>query len=479
MKVFLDKYLNKLFRASVLKNMGVDIPSDHRLNCSTKKITIDKSKDNYVVYFALPFDPDLWQALNVDNRAIAYDGIWNTPDKECKCRDIIEITFDDISKMIAELPESEVVGLERWMSKESREAYEAKKEAARKEGVAKIKGLPLANFTKEDSKANFLHLLYCLRYSAEDNQLCWDAYNKDWTDFPGKPDYVSNSRAFYFLRDNEYLVISKNLYDVFFASQGNGFESCFSLTSSHRYIRGVPYWQAHDGYYMCYITDGDITKWSAIPGHKLKLPKMSARAWGYRLTDGFGIGKTYDKTNNRDLMWKDRDICNLFPNCKPTEGGRKVDGEEFDCYRYSVYYDNLTSSFHFRSYGMNGQGSASDIMPVYEALKRLKFNENIQFFKRVTIVDGLFVEKKVLPKSGLVDTKINRVIEDRLAEPTNIKVQYVYRVNNGDLECSLGTEIGEQLRSVKGNAIFMVIYTQSGQIILKKDDEDETVIASV
>ena len=478
MKVFLDKYLNRLFRASVLKNMGVNIPSDRRLNCSTKEITIDKSKDNYVVYFALPFDPDLWQALDVDNRAIAYDGVWNTPDKGCKCRDIIEITFDDISKMIAGLPESETVGLERWMSKESREAYKAKREAARKEGIAKIKGLPLASFTKEDSKANFLHLLYCLHYSAEDNQLCWDAYNKDWTDFPGKPDYVSNSRAFYFLRENKYLVISKNLYDVFFASQGNGFESCFSLTSDHKYIRGVPYWQAHDGYYMCYITDGDITKWSAIPDHKLKLPKMSARAWGYRLTDGFGIGKTYDKTQNRELMWKDRDICNLFPNCKPTDNNRKVDGEAFDTDRYSVYYDNLTGSFNFKSCGMNGQGSTGSIATVYETLKRVKFNENIQFFQKAVISDGLFVEKKVLPKSGLIDTKIDRIIEDKLTEPTNVIVQYIYRGYYKERDCIVDRETGECIKT-EITAMFTVIFTMSGQIIIKKDDENETVIASV
>lgn len=479
MKVFLDTYLNKLFRASVLKNTGVNIPSDRRLNCSTKEITVEKGSDNYVVYFALPFDPDLWQALDVDNRAIAYDGVWSAPDKRCKCKDIIEITFDDISKMIAELPESEAVEFERWMSKESREAYEAKREAARKEGIAKIKELPLASFTKEDSKANFLHLLYCLQYSAGDNQLCWDAYNKDWTDFPGKPDYVSNSRAFYFLRDNEYLVISKNLYDVFFASQGNGFESCFSLTSCHKYIRGVPYWQAHDGYYMCYITDGDITKWSAIPGHKLKLPKMAARAWGYRLADGFGIGKTYDKTNNKELMWKDRDIRNLFPGCKPTDDSRKVDAEEFDYDKYSVYYDNLTSGFSFKSNGMNGQGSTGDMAPVYETLKRLKFNKNIQFLKRAIIVDGLFVEKKVLPKSGLIDTKINRIIEDQLTELTNVKVQYVYRPNNGGMGCSLSTEVGEQRRTARIMDAFMVIYTQSGQIILGRNNGDETVIASV
>lgn len=478
MKVFLDRYLNRLFRDSVLKNMGMVIPEDRRLNCSTKEITLDKSKDNYVVYFALPFDPDLWQTLDVDNRAIAYDGIWNAPDKGCKCRDIIEITFDDISKMIAELPESEVAGLERWMSNESREAYEAKKEAIRKEGIAKIKNLPLASFTKEDSRANFLHLLYCLQYSAEDNQLCWDAYNKDWTNFPGKPDYVSNSRAFYFLRENEYLVISKNLYDVFFASQGNGFESCFSLTSSHKYIRGVPYWQAHDGYYMCYITDGDITKWSAIPGHKLKLPKMSARAWGYRLTDGFGIGKTYDKTNNKELMWKDRDIRNLFPNCKPTEDSRKVDGEEFDCYRYSVYYDNLASDFKFRSCGMNGQGSTGSIASVYETLKRTKFNENIQFFKNTVIINGLFVEKKILTKSGLTDTKINRIIEDQLTEPTNVNVRYIYKGYNENRDCIVDEDSGEHIQT-DATATFTVTFTISGQIILKKDDEDETVIASV
>ena len=46
MKVFLDRYLNKLFRASVLKNMGVDIPNDRRLNCSTKENTNDKRTVN-------------------------------------------------------------------------------------------------------------------------------------------------------------------------------------------------------------------------------------------------------------------------------------------------------------------------------------------------------------------------------------------------------------------------------------------------
>ena len=127
---------------------------------------------------------------------------------------------------------------------------------------------------------------------------------------------------------------------------------------------------------------------------------------------------------------------------------------------------------------MNGQGSTGDIMPVYETLKRLKFNENIQFFKKATIVDGFFVEKKVLPKSGLIDTKINRIIEDKLTEPTDVTVKYIYRGYNGDESCVLARETGDRIQT-ETTATFTVTFTISGQIILKKDGGDETVIASV
>ena len=115
---------------------------------------------------------------------------------------------------------------------------------------------------------------------------------------------------------------------------------------------------------------------------------------------------------------------------------------------------------------------------MYETLKRLKFNENIQFFKKATIIDGFFVEKKILPKSGLIDTKINRIIEDRLSEPTNVNVQYVYKGYNGDESCIVARETGDHIQT-ETTATFTVMFTISGQIILKKDDEDETVIASV
>ena len=129
-------------------------------------------------------------------------------------------------------------------------------------------------------------------------------------------------------------------------------------------------------------------------------------------------------------------------------------------------------------YSVNEYGITGDMPPVYETLKRLKFNENIQFFKKATIVDGLFVEKKVLTKSGLTDSKINRIIEDKLTEPTNVAVQYIYKGYNDNRGCIVDKETGEHI-STETTAEFKVIYTQSGQIILKKVGGDETVIASV
>lgn len=475
MKDYLDNYLSGLFRQSVLKNMGVEMPRDRRLNCSTREITIEKSKDNYVVYFALPFDPDLWNALGVDNRAIPYDGIYCKPDKNAKCRDIIEITYKDISEMLQSIPVSEQIAMSRWMSDEARLEFERKIKEAKALAVAKIKDLPLIKLTRDETKANFLHLLYCLDYMAKDNKRCWDAYNKDWTDFPGQPDHISDNRAFYALDDGTYFVVSKNLYDTFFASQGNGFESCFSLTSQHRYIRGVPYWMSHAGYYMCYITDGDVTKWSAIPGHKLKLPKMICRAWGYKLVDGgFGIGKTYDKTGDRSLMWKNESLKRIFSRYSPMDS-RPVDAERFAYQKYSVFYDNLDSSFNFCSDGMCGKGSNGNIPPIYETLKQVKLNPDIQFINKAILSNGKFIPKVMLPKSGLPNTKLNRYIEDILTEESSVLISYIYKYLNGSMtneEQVRGEGVGPEVR-------ITVFFSANGTISVKKDCGDETVIASV
>lgn len=474
MKSYLDDYLSKLFRQSVLRNLGVNIPKDRRVNCSTKEVTMDKSGNNYLVYFAMPFDNELLADLGLNSRAVPYDGVYIVPHKDAKCRDIIEVTYNDISEILKGCPLDEQTKMSRWLSEEAREEYKLKIKEIKDKALDKIKELPLYKLTREETKANFLHLLYCLKYAPMDNKKCWDAYNKNWTDFPGQPDAISENRAFYVMSDGKYFVVSKNLYDVFFASQGNGFESCFSLTSCHKYIRGVPYWMSHNGYYMCYITDGDTTKWSAIPGHKLKLPKMECRAWGYKLKNGgFGIGKTYDKTQNRSLMYDNPCVTELFPGRK---NYGEVDGEHFNVGKYSVYYDNLSDDFRFNSEGMRGRGDTGNIRTVSDTLKKVtKFNDQIEYMDSVMLSSGAFVAKVLLPKSGLIVSKLNKVIENMLDEQSDVSVHCLYEFIDGrisELEVIRGGLSGSEVD-------FEVFFSHEGTIKIKKDGGDETVIASV
>lgn len=474
MKNYLDDYLSKLFRQSVLRNLGVNIPKDRRVNCSTKEVTLNKSGNNYLVYFAMPFDNDLLADLGLSSRAVPYDGVYILPHKDAKCRDIIEVTYKDISEMLEECPLEEQARMSRWLSEEAREEYKLKIKEIKDKAFAQIKETALYKLTREETKANFLHLLYCLEYAPMDNKKCWDAYNKNWTGFPGQPDAISENRAFYVMSDGKYFVVSKNLYDVFFASQGNGFESCFSLTSQHRYIRGVPYWMSHKGYYMCYITDGGTTKWSAIPGHKLKLPKMECRAWGYKLKNGgFGIGKTYDKTQNRALMHDNHCVTELFPGC--TDYG-EVDGEHFDVGKYSVYYDNLSDDFRFTAEGMRGCGDTGNIRVVGETLKKVtKFNDGIEYMDSAMLSGGEFITKVLLPKSGLVASKLNSIIENMLEEQSDVAVNFLYQFVDGhvaELETVRGGLSGDEVN-------FKIIFSHEGTIKIKKDEDNETVIVPV
>ena len=78
----------------------------------------------------------------------------------------------------------------------------------------------------------------------------------------------------------------------------------------------------------------------------------------------------------------------------------------------------------------------------------------------------------------MIDTKINRIIEDRLTEPTNVNVEYCYEGYIKDRKCIVDRETGEHIQT-RTNATFTITFTMSGQIILKKDNGNETVIASV
>lgn len=231
---------------------------------------------------------------------------------------------------------------------------------------------------------------------------------------------------------------------------------------------------SHKGYYMCYITDGDTTKWSAIPGHKLKLPKMECRAWGYKLKNGgFGIGKTYDKTGNRALMYDNPCVTELFPGRK---NYGEVDGEHFNVGKYSVYYDNLSDDFRFNSEGMRGSGDSGNIRPVIDTLKKVtKFNDKIEYMDSAMLSGGAFIAKVLLPKSGLIVSKLNKVIENMLDEQSYVVVHCIYEFIDGhlsELEVIRGGLSGREVE-------FEVFFSHEGTIKIKKDEDNETVIASV
>lgn len=472
MKEWLDKYLGQKFRDSVLRKEGINLPVDRRFNCKTREIGIEKSVDDYVVYFCLPFDNDLVSALEVNSRAVPYDGIYFRTDK-VKCKEIIEVTYKEISELINQLTGEEKEQFIRWASEESRKAYEEEKRKELESTLAKLPDLKINSLTRDATRKEYLHLLYTFRYDAVTRKFCWDAFNHDYTadDFPGKPDYVANNRAFYILGKDKYFVVSKNNYDTFWASQGNGFESCFSLTSGHGYIRGVPFWIAHRGFFMCYMTDGDITKWSAIPGHKCKLPKMTGRAWGYLRPNGtLCLGKTYDKSGDRGKFWKDKDIARVFGSVKPD--GFKVE-TDYTMSRYAVYYDNLSCGMRVEMSGEAGHGS-SELMgqTFYNRLQKLKFNEDIQYWDAVSDTNGFLVKKIVLPYSGLEKNPLNEVIESMLSAPSSVCVQ---------IECSFDGRsnnfvfYGERTGEVKN---FSVKVNANG-IYIKEGNGDERLIAPV
>lgn len=472
MKEWLDKYLGQKFRDSVLRKEGITLPVDRRFNCKTREISIEKSADDYVVYFCLPFDNDLVSALELNNRAVPYDGIYFRNDK-VKCKEIIEVTYQEISELVNQLTGEEKEQFIRWASEESRKAYEEEKRKELESTLARLPDLKINSLTRDATRKEYLHLLYTFRYDATEKRFCWDAFNHDYTadDFPGKPDYVTNNRAFYVLGKDKYFVVSKNNYDTFWASQGNGFESCFSLTSSHGYIRGVPFWIAHKGFFMCYMTDGDITKWSAIPGHKCKLPKMTARAWGYLRPNGtLCLGKTYDKSGDRGLFWKDKDIARVFGSVKPD--GFQVE-TDYQMSRYAVYYDNLSCGMRVDMSGEGGRGSSELCgQTFYNRLQKLKFNEDIKYWDAVADHDGFLVEKIVLPYSGLEKNPLNEVIESMLSAPASVGVQ---------VECTFDgcskilTFYGERVGEPKN---FSVKINASG-IYIKEGDGDERLIAPV
>ena len=468
--MLLQKFLQSKFRASVLKNQGVDIGSKPcRYNKKEKRVTFEKRSTNYVVVLQFPYDEDLKNALGLKDITIRFDG-YGTLQKS-GIDDIIVVSYKDLEDEIRSWEDGKYNWLLAYVNEEERARVKAEKEAKLARLKAEVSECELVRkLTKENTKTDFLYLLSMLKYDPDDVEFCWEAYNKEWTDFPGQPLLIKDNRAFYVYDEEYYLVVSKNLYDVFFASQGNGFESCFSLTSDHRFITGAPFWNAHDGFYMVYLTKGAVTKWSAIPGHKLKLPQMSMRAWGYDTNAGFSIGRHYGKigVDNKKILSL---LGEISYDQRPSTVRTSATPSRMR--KYKTFYDNIGMSddnIYFNpDYGDRGNNGRCDIQcSCYSELEKVKYSENISYSKDMIMIQGRVENLPLLRKSNLRSGFFERFIEESLEEGEAFGSMYL--MVNGKGMCVYyrdGCETTFTFRMFLNN------------VYLQKGDGDERLVATL
>lgn len=426
MNTELDLYLNKRFVESVKKIMKVDIDLNTRINVKTGEKSLVLDKDSFLVYFSFPFDDDLLSALGLQSNSLPYNGISSLKPDGAVVQEIIIITYKDIEEFISTIKNSNVkASLIRWSSEEEREAYEEERKRKAAEKLESIKNCELTRLDRESTFKEFLHLLYMLDYSPEDRALCVSAYKKDYGAdmFPEGSLFIKDNRAYYYYDEEHILIVSKNLYDAFWASQGNGFESCFSLTSAYKYITAFPYLMAKGGVYLSYITKtGDITKWSCWIGHKAKLPSIVRRAWTYKSGNDFIAGFVYGKDVNKGIKRPQ------FKDASEVSGRPFIDDlDTEDALKYLAYYDNLylgdgRARFTVKGDYNHGRNDAEHSLAEGISYKSfmdlyITFDPDIKELSgEIAVCNKSFVEIDVLPRTGLINNSINKILEKTIPE---------------------------------------------------------------
>ena len=127
------------------------------------------------------------------------------------------------------------------------------------------------------------------------------------------------------------IVISKNLVDFLFCSTNQSFTSCFRLQNGDAHLREF---QRTEGYYICYITDGEGEY--EFDGVKYIHPKMQARAWLFEseCCSHYCVGRPYGK-NGYELR---EALRKWLPNGLEigwdlTQGFKNLNGKQYDNFR--------------------------------------------------------------------------------------------------------------------------------------------------
>lgn len=218
-------------------------------------------------------------------------------------------------------------------------------------------------------------------------------------------------------------VVSKNVYDYFWASYGNNFQSCFALNSEYGYLYGyVPFASAQESF-ICYATTGGVNKIPIISGKQFRCPNMLFRCWGYADDEGHLLvdKKYFNKTTRNEVFVEEMinalkpylDLCNDRDD--PTHrtlynGGVDIQkiAEDTNC---QFYADSLRFTDCGNLYFEYGNGSNTTGRVKYPwSNTHKKFTDyastitsvspTLTLDKHCAVVDGVLLNPKKCPITG-------------------------------------------------------------------------------
>ncbi len=324
--------------------------------------------------------------------------------------------------------------------------------------------------TKDYEKKILLHVLYVFQYKYDDVRKVLEYHSRDnsaeLTCFFNKPDLIVNNRAYYKTGNDEYVVLSKNPYDMIFASQGNGFESCCSLTSEHRRVQAYPLLLTKKGCYIAYTSKGTVSKWSMFNGMKVKLPHMTNRCLAWKVGDRIIMGRLFGEGEIKNPIGKT--IVDNNINIDMSRG----DYDDIVNSGYKTYFDDInkaSKSVRFNSmFGGHFVGSYGRFPPYADVLKRLKFNPDIDLWRNVTIIGEMLREDIRTPKLNL-----------RYNSPYAFLEQYVpehFGRTSLAIMCQEETGLDTFVDSVgEGTGYGMVVVYEGNRVRIKLAENNEVI----
>jgi len=256
----------------------------------------------------------------------------------------------------------------------------------------------------KDNLSMVASILFCMKYDMEDIEKIINYMKADHkNDFPDRllsNGVFKNNRLYLPLEDERMLVLSKNIWDYFWASTGNGFESCFSLNSPHKRIRALPLMGIENNHFMCYITRGETKKYGLFSGTKCVIPQIFARSWVHK-----------DNTGNLKIdriFGYDTDFIKDYTKAAFKIGDITAGPVRFDvdgaARKYGTYLDSLSSNHFEYCVGLGFVNTElNEDGTICEYCKEITYNElDVNRIKDYEIFDNEIMIVRKCPITGFV-----------------------------------------------------------------------------